>query len=109
MSASVNDANYRKPNSFITPMTRDMGRNMLPAVKTENFRVLLPLVVSWLMCLVYDKSSDLTPRYLPFFVDWRVRPNNIRDWNALPDSLISFAEMSAGCVSKFTSLVRARD
>ena len=37
VSASVNDANYRKPNSFITPMTRDMGRNMLPAVKTENF------------------------------------------------------------------------
>ena len=37
VSASVNDANYRKPNSFITPMTRDMDRNMLPAVKTENF------------------------------------------------------------------------
>ena len=33
VSASVNDANYRKPNSFITPMTRDMDRNMLPAVK----------------------------------------------------------------------------
>ena len=74
-----------------------------------NFRVLLPLVVSWLMCLVYDKSSDLTPRYLTFFVDWRVRPDNIRDWNALPDSLISSAELSEDCVSKFTSLVRARD
>ena len=37
VSASVNDANYRRPNSFITPMTRDMDRNMLPAVKTENF------------------------------------------------------------------------
>ena len=30
----------------------------------------------------------------------------IRDWNALPDSLISSAE---DCVTKFTSLVRARD
>ena len=40
-----------------------------------NFRVLLPIVVSWLMCLVHDKSSEiLTPRYLTFFVDWRVRP-----------------------------------
>ena len=40
-----------------------------------NFRVLLPLVVSWLMCLVHDKSSEiLTRRYLTFFVDWRVRP-----------------------------------
>ena len=37
VSASVNDADYRRPNSFITPMTRDMDRNMLPAVKTENF------------------------------------------------------------------------
>ena len=33
VSAFENDANYRKPNSFITPMTRDMDRNMLPAVK----------------------------------------------------------------------------
>ena len=32
VSASVNDANYRRPNSFITPMTRDMDQNMLPAV-----------------------------------------------------------------------------
>ena len=37
VSASVNDANYRRPNSFITPMTRDMDRNMLPVVKTELF------------------------------------------------------------------------
>ena len=33
----------------------------------------------------------------------------IRDWNVLPDSLISSAELSDDCVSKFTSLVRARD
>ena len=33
----------------------------------------------------------------------------IRDWNALPDSLISSVELSDDCVSKFTSLVRARD
>ena len=36
-------------------------------------------------------------------------PQSIRDWNVLPDSLISSAEMSDDCVSKFTSLVRARD
>ena len=36
-------------------------------------------------------------------------PRTIRDWNALPDSLISFAEDAADCVAKFTSLVRARD
>ena len=36
-------------------------------------------------------------------------PQTIRDWNALPDSLISSAEDADDCVAKFTSLVRARD
>ena len=33
----------------------------------------------------------------------------IRDWNDLPESLISSSELSDHSVSKFTSLVRARD
>ena len=36
-------------------------------------------------------------------------PQTIRDWNVLPSSLISSAELLDDCVSKFTSLVRARD
>lgn len=36
-------------------------------------------------------------------------PQTIRNWNDLPDSLITSAEMSDDCVSKFASLVRARD
>ena len=36
-------------------------------------------------------------------------PQTIRDWNVLPDSLISSAEAAEDCVAKFTSLVRARD
>ena len=36
-------------------------------------------------------------------------PQTIRDWNALPDSLISSAEDAEDGVAKFTSLVRARD
>ena len=36
-------------------------------------------------------------------------PKTIRDWNALPDSLISSAEDTEDCVAKLTSLVRARD
>ena len=36
-------------------------------------------------------------------------PQAIRDWNDLPDSLFSSAEMSDDCVSKFTFIVRARD
>ena len=35
-------------------------------------------------------------------------PQNIRDWNDLPESLISSSELSDDSVSKFTSLVRAR-
>ena len=33
----------------------------------------------------------------------------IRDWNDLPESLISSSELSDDSVSKFNSLVRARD
>ena len=36
-------------------------------------------------------------------------PQTIRDWNDLPASLFSTAEMSDDCVSKFASLVRSRD
>ena len=36
-------------------------------------------------------------------------PQTTRDWNALPVSLISFAEGAEDGVAKFTSLVRARD
>ena len=36
-------------------------------------------------------------------------PQTIRDWNDLPESLISSSELSDYSVSKFTSLVRAMD
>ena len=36
-------------------------------------------------------------------------PQTIRDWNDLPESLISSSELSDDSVSKFTSLVRAGD
>ena len=36
-------------------------------------------------------------------------PQIIMYWNALPDSLISSAEDAEDCITKFTSLVRARD
>ena len=35
-------------------------------------------------------------------------PQTIRDWNDLPESLISSSELSDDSVSKFNSLVRAR-
>ena len=36
-------------------------------------------------------------------------PQTIRDWNLLTDSLISASECAVDSVTKFTSLVRARD
>ena len=36
-------------------------------------------------------------------------PQTIRDWNTLPDSIISSAEDAEDSVARFTSLVRARD
>ena len=36
-------------------------------------------------------------------------PQTIRDWNDLPESLISSSELSDDSVAKFTSFVRARD
>ena len=36
-------------------------------------------------------------------------PQNIRDWNSLTDSLISASECAEDSVTRFTSLVTARD
>ena len=36
-------------------------------------------------------------------------PQTIRDWNDLPNSLVSTAELLDDCISKFTSRVRAKD
>ena len=36
-------------------------------------------------------------------------PQTIRDWNALPDSLVSSVEDAEDSVARFTSLVRAKD
>ena len=36
-------------------------------------------------------------------------PQTIRDWNALPDSLLSSAEGTEDGVARFSSLVKARD
>ena len=36
-----------------------------------NFRVLFPLAVVWLICLLQERSSDmLRPRYLVFLAVW---------------------------------------
>ena len=49
------------------------------------------------------------PLPIQMFIKVVFSPQTIRDWNALPDSLISSAEDAEDCAAKFTSLVRARD
>ena len=49
------------------------------------------------------------PLLIQMFIKVASFPQTIKDWNALPDSLISSAEDAEDCVAKFTSLVRARD
>ena len=54
--------------------------------------------------LVFQIPTASIDAYLKSFF-----PQTIRDWHVLPNSLITSAELSDDCVSKFTSLVRARD
>ena len=49
------------------------------------------------------------PLLIQMFIKVASSPQTIRDWNALPDSLISYGEDAEDFVAKFTSLVRARD
>ena len=45
---------------------------------------------------------------IQMFIKAASSPRLSRDWNALPDSLISTAEYAEDCLATFTSLVRAR-
>ena len=49
------------------------------------------------------------PFLIQMFIKVSSSPQTLRDWNALPDSLISSAEEAEDCVTKFCSLMRARD
>ena len=54
--------------------------------------------------MAFQTPIAYTDVYKGSFFHW-----TIRDWNPLPDSLISPAEVAEDCVAKFISLVRARD
>ena len=54
--------------------------------------------------LTFQTSATRTDIYKGSFF-----PQTIRDWNALPDSIITSAEGAEDGVARFTSLLRARD
>ena len=54
--------------------------------------------------LTFQTPAAITDIYKGSFF-----PQTIRDWNALPDSIIISVEGAKDGVARFTSLVRARD
>ena len=59
--------------------------------------------------LEVSRKSARVPPYTTDVYMYSFYPQTIRDWNDLPESLIYSSELSDDSVSKFTSLVRARD
>ena len=57
------------------------------------------------------RGRNQLPLLVPMFISYEGSffPQTIKDWNALPDSLISSAEDAEDYIAKFTSLVRATD
>ena len=53
--------------------------------------------------VAFQTPTSGTDIYKGFF------PHTIRDWNTLPDFVISSDEIMGDCIAKFTSLVKARD
>ena len=90
----------RKHNILILLYKGLKGKAMIPTddliPKTRRGRNQHSLV-----CQIPSASKDVYT--YSFFLQ------TIRDWNDLPESLISSSELSDDSVSKFASLVRARD
>ena len=61
---------------------------------------------------IVSRSFTYMDRDMPiqlYIVQCSFFPQTIRDWNVLPDSLISSAEDAEDCLAKFSSLMRAKD
>ena len=113
--------NYSYETGSMTGILAELKWEMLQKRRKDNRLILMykglkgkariptdDLILKNMRCrnqhsLVFQIPSASNESYKKSF------PQTIRDWNALPDSLISSAELSDDCVSKFTSLVRAGD
>ena len=73
-------------------------------IRTEKAKTIYPLYTSYTGGII---STLWHFRYHAYKSSFFLQTS--RDWNDLPDSPISSAEVSNDCVPKFTSLVRARD
>ena len=67
---------------------------------------LIPLVRR---CRIHSMANQVSIANTDIYKCSSPTPQTIRDWKALPDSLISSGEGAEDSVAKFTSLVRARD
>ena len=82
--------NNIEPEMFLPPGSESFNHN---ATRTTSSR---------------SRSNNVNNNIVPVY-KCSFFPQTIRDWNDLPDSLFSTAEMSDDCVSKFASLVHSRD
>ena len=90
-------------------MTGILGKLKWESLKKRRKDNRLILLYKGLKGKARIPTDDLIPKTRRGRNKYSFFPQTIRDWNDLPESLISSAELSDDSVSKFTSLVRARD
>ena len=111
-AARIVTCNYNYETGSMTGILGQLKWESLKKRRKDNRLILLPtddLIPKTRRCrnqhsMAFQTSIANTDVYKGSFF-----PQTIRDWNALPDSLISSAEDAEDCVAKLTSLVRARD
>ena len=99
--------NYKFETGSMTGILEHLKLESLKKRRRDSIRTddLTPcLCAAGMVILWHIRSPLLTLIFISSF-----SLQTIRDWNALPDSLISSAEGAEDGVAKFTSLVRARD
>ena len=89
-------------------MTGILGQLKWESLKKRRKDNILILLYKGLKGKARIRTDDLIPK-TRLDRNQHSYPQTIRDWNDLPESLISSSELSDDSVSKFTSLVRARD
>ena len=114
--------NKKKENDKITHIGKFCGFNIYAFVHLGDslaYQVLDGVSLSVFRCTSTEIKGNVhffgslaklirSPLLILIFISL-ASPQTIRDWNALPDSLISSSESAKDGVAKFTSLVKAGD
>ena len=108
--------NYNYETGSMTGILGQLKLESLKKRRKDNRLILLykglkgkadDLIPKTRRCRNQHSMAFQTPIAIQMFIKVASSPQTIRDWNALPDPLISSAEDAEYCVAKFTSLVSA--